>query len=209
MRAMADETILLTYDETRILLYSLGFTSCEGIHMPEKDFSEQDVLQAMHRLAGRGLLLVENEEAASFVMRPEIRQMMLAMGSPAGSFIYRPGESLPGFREEYYNGPEYYCYVLPDYYLVTERDWTRRESLRLRAMDTQAFSDWRREREQEALEENRASERDETVTGPEAPDRSGESLEETPEEKKVSPGDAPAAGGEARDDAGEALSAIL
>ena len=177
MHEKANEAILLTYDEIRILLYSQGYTACEGIYMPEKQFSAQEVLQTMHRLAGRGLLIPQEETAdaalqssgdfespqalseespkeLSFVLRPDICRMVLAMGNPAGSFIYRPGENLPGFSEELYNGAEYYCYVLQDYYLVTERDWTRRESIRLRAMDPQTFEDWRKEREQEAEEES-------------------------------------------------------
>ena len=158
MRLSADDAIILSYDEARILLYSLGFTRCEGIRMPEKDFSAQEVLQAMHKLAARGLLQTDKDPSHQggddrFIMQPQLQRMMTAMGDPAGTFIFRPGESLPGFSGELYNGREYFCYTLPDYCLVTERDWTRRDSLRLRAMDMETFTAWQKEREQEAMEE--------------------------------------------------------
>lgn len=158
MQLSAGDAIILSFDEVRILLYSLGFTSCKGIYMPVKEFTGREVLQAMHRLTGRGLLEAAADDAEpaaeeSFVMRPELRRMMMAMGNPAGTFIYRPGESLPGFSAELYNGPEFFCYTLPDYCLVTECDWTRRESMRLRAMDMESFAQWQKEREQEAEEQ--------------------------------------------------------
>lgn len=158
MQLSANDSIILSYDEVRILLYSLGFTSCKGIYMPEKEFTAREVLQIMHRLTARGLLEGAAEDVQSatenkFVIKQRLRHMMMAMGNPAGTFIYRPGESFPGFSEELYNGPEYFCYTLPDYYLVTECDWTRSESMRLRAMNMVDFALWQEEREQEAKEQ--------------------------------------------------------
>ena len=154
------KVFLFTFDEIRVLLYSLGFTSCEGIFMPGKDYTGQKVLQTVNGLVRRGLLEVpedlrDREYQAcpgkeQFVMRPWLYQMMMAMGNPSGTMIYRPGEKYPGYPEELYSGPEYFCYFLPDYCLLTERDWTRKESMRLRAMDMKAFTAWRQEQEEEA-----------------------------------------------------------
>ena len=145
------KTILLSFDEVRILLYSMGITSCEGIQMPEKQFSPQEILQAMHALYRRGLLI--SDESPHFLIRSDLLKMLSAMGNPGGTMIYRQGETLPGFSEEMNNGREFFCYIVPDYILVTERDWTRRDFLRLRAMTPIGFSEWKEAREHEAEEE--------------------------------------------------------
>jgi len=148
------KTVLLSFDEVRILLYSLGFTSCEGIHMPEKEFSPQEILQAMHAMSRRGLLVANDaQDGPQFTIRSDLLQMLSAMGNPGGTMIYRQGETLPGFSPELNNGREFFCYIIPDYILVTERDWTRREYLRLRAMSPEAFAEWKEAREREAEEE--------------------------------------------------------
>ena len=48
---LVEQGIFLTFDEIRILLYGLGKTKIEGVWMPEKEFTEQDVLAAMHHLS--------------------------------------------------------------------------------------------------------------------------------------------------------------
>lgn len=188
------KSLILTFDEVRILLYSQGYMTCEGIYMPQKEYDPQDILQVVHAMEKRGLLILEEELEARekpgeiggsslspgrgtlspifetkgqqiekkdgsmpfsrFVVRQDLQRMLQAMGDPAGSFIYRPGEDLSRLSGEWYSGPEYYCYILPDYCLVAERDWTRIESLRFRAMDPETFEEWRQEREEEAKERN-------------------------------------------------------
>lgn len=178
MCGYADKSIILTFDEIRILLYSQGFRTCEGIYMPEKEYTEKEILRAMHHMAKRGFFTtlpglgndqdeapgtltdggeghgIRQEENNLFNLKPDLQRMILSMGAPAGTFVFRPGEALPGFQEELYNGKEYFCYTLPDYYLVAERDWTRHESIRLRAMDTRTFLSWKEEREQEEINKN-------------------------------------------------------
>ena len=44
---LVEQGIILTFDEIRILLYGLGKTGIEGVWMPEKEFTEQDVLDAL------------------------------------------------------------------------------------------------------------------------------------------------------------------
>lgn len=172
----ADKSIILTFDEIRILLYSQGFRTCEGIYMPEKEYTAKEILRAMHHMAKRGLFIThpghdldeyagtmtddgkgqsfKQEENSLFRLKPDLQRMIRAMGASAGTFVFRPGEAVAGFQEELYNGKEYFCYTLPDYYLVAERDWTRHESIRLRTMDTQAFLSWKEEREQEEIDKN-------------------------------------------------------
>lgn len=173
--------VFLTFNEIRILLYSQGFHSCEGIYMPEKNYSAQEVLAAVHNLVRRGILQIRDGEAGNddknddkggmirnafisegtqegtdqrgtFQIRPDILQIVLIMGAPVKTLIYRQGESLPGFSEEYHNGREYFCYIVPDQILIVDRDWTRTDMLRIRKMSPAEFSRWEEEREKEAAE---------------------------------------------------------
>lgn len=215
MRQISDRSIILTFDQIRILLYSLGFDSCEGVFMPGKEFSPQEILKAINSLVNRGLLMLKEEggkksdamdKRPHFDIDPGLREMMLAIGSPGGAFEYRPGEGLPGFSKELYNGPEYYCYILPDYCLVVQRDWTRAESLRLRAMDPLMFSLWRQEREEEAAEQL-------FRPGPFVPEDEmpgGKRHEEVSSEgRQAGTGDEQDAGGSPGESSGAALSAVL
>ena len=110
------KAVFLTFNEIRILLHSQGFHSCEGIYMPEKNYSAQEVLAAVHNLVKRGILqimegedgndpkggLAENafvregaQEGAAYMdtfqIRPDILQMVLIMGAPVKTLIYRQG----------------------------------------------------------------------------------------------------------------------
>lgn len=177
-------TVFLTFDEVRILLHSQGFHSCEGIYMPEKIFSSQEVLSVIYSLSKRGILQVMEEKEREapgsaveaevlserkregsaakvdmFHIRQDILQMILIMGAPVETLIYRQGESLPGFRKEFHNGREYFCYIVPNQILVVDQDWTRTDMLRMRIMSPEVFSRWEKEREKETAEdENRVEE---------------------------------------------------
>ena len=177
-------TVFLTFDEVRILLHSQGFHSCEGIYMPEKIFSSQEVLSVIYSLSKRGILQVMEEKEREapgsaveaevlsdrkregsaakvdmFHIRQDILQMILIMGAPVETLIYRQGESLPGFRKEFHNGREYFCYIVPNQILVVDQDWTRADMLRMRIMSPEVFSRWEKEREKETAEdENRVEE---------------------------------------------------
>ncbi len=171
-------TVFLTFNEVKILLHSQGFHSCEGVFMPEKPIFAQEVLAVIHSLSRRGILqVVEDEERKdpgssikegnhlirkreerdvqeeTFYVRPDILQMIRIMGAPVETLIYRQGETLPGFRKEFHNGREYFCYIVPKQILVVDRDWTRADMLRMRIMSSEEFSRWEEEREKEAVEE--------------------------------------------------------
>lgn len=177
----AEGAVFLSFNEIRVLLRSLGYLSCKGIYMPERNFTSYDVLNTMLGLSKRGILLPAEEPSSEaedksagdqeisraskgerdnaipedrrFRIRPDVLKMISTIGNPVDTLIYRQGETLPGYSEEYHNGREYYCYIVEGYILVTERDWTRPEMLRLRAMSPSEFSRWEEELEQEAAEE--------------------------------------------------------
>lgn len=56
---IVERSMILTFDELRILLYSQGFRRCEGVYMPEKEFSQRDIIKALGKLTECGLLSVE------------------------------------------------------------------------------------------------------------------------------------------------------
>ena len=153
------EAVFLTFNEIRILLHSQGFHSCEGIYMPEKNYSAQEVLAAVHNLVKRGILQIMEGEDGNDPKGglAENAFMVLIMGAPVKTLIYRQGESLPGFSEEYHNGREYFCYIVPNQILVVERDWTRTDMLRMRKMSPAEFDRWEEEREKEATEKESAA----------------------------------------------------
>lgn len=45
---MDAQTILISYDELKILLYNRGFRSCEGILMPDEERSDEGGSAAGH-----------------------------------------------------------------------------------------------------------------------------------------------------------------
>lgn len=59
------KNIILSFDELRILLYSQGFRRCEGVYMPEKDFSQENIINALDKLEKNGLLTIEKADIAA------------------------------------------------------------------------------------------------------------------------------------------------
>lgn len=55
---IVERSIILSFDELRILLYSQGYRSCEGVYMPEKNFSQTDIIRSLRKLTENGLLRI-------------------------------------------------------------------------------------------------------------------------------------------------------
>ena len=130
MEKIVEKTWLLSFDELRILLYSQGYRQCEGIYMPEKAFTQDEVLQAMFQMSKRGLL---TEQDGEFVMRQELAEMVQIIGAPSGTMILRSE------RE----GQDYFCYIVPAHIVVSEKSRTKEDILRLRAFSPEAFTEWK------------------------------------------------------------------
>lgn len=125
---MEETAYIFTFDELRILLYSLGFTQCEGVRMPEKDFSAAEVIEGIRNLAAEGVAVPEED---GFRIAEDVARMLRVIGAPITTFSFEAG------------GAQYFCYVSDDAVVVSERYWERAEAVRLRMLDTAAFTAWR------------------------------------------------------------------
>lgn len=131
MAEAVENGLILSFDEIRILLYSLGIREVEGIYMPEKKFAEDDIVRALQHMSRRGLITAVDAE---FIIREDLIKMLTVMGRPDGTMIWG--------REET-GGPEYFCYIAPDRIVVSERYWKKKDALKLRMFTAEAFEAWR------------------------------------------------------------------
>ena len=56
MAEVIEEGKILTFDELRILLFACGIEEINGVFMPEKVFTEEEVLSALHHMAEREII---------------------------------------------------------------------------------------------------------------------------------------------------------
>ena len=128
--------IIISYEELKILLYNRGFRSCSGILMPDREFSDEEILQAMNNLALRGMIEAQEDY---FVITPETVAMVDAIGNPDSSYPFTDPET----------GQIYYCYLTQEMIVVTQMDWNRKETLRISRFTPEEFRNWREELESE------------------------------------------------------------
>lgn len=131
MAAVNEIDVLLTYDELRILLFSIGCTECEGVFMPRKEFSQEEVLKAMHTMSGRGILIADNDV---FIIREDIREMLEVISRPAATEELDTG----------YGNQMYFVYICPDRIVVSEKYWMKKDTVRLRMYNAEDYREWRR-----------------------------------------------------------------
>ena len=129
---MNGQVIIISYDELKILLYNRGFRSCNGIVMPDRELSDEEVLQSMNKLALRGMIEAGEEK---FVIRPETAAWVDMIGAPMSSYSF----------SEPATGQVYYCYLSDTMVVVTENYLPKKETLRVRIFTPEAFSAWREE----------------------------------------------------------------
>lgn len=131
MAEIIERGILLSFDELRILLYGMGIRSLEGIYMPEKEFTEREVIQALRRMSAHGMILAENGQ---FSIREDLLQILEIMAHPAGTLVYSPKEG---------STQEYFCYMVPGRVAVSERYWKKKDTLKLRLFTEDEYKTWR------------------------------------------------------------------
>ena len=69
MAEVIEEGKILTFDELRILLFACGIKEINGVFMPEKVFTEEEVLSALHHMAEREIIRAEETD---FTIREDI-----------------------------------------------------------------------------------------------------------------------------------------
>jgi len=120
---------ILSFDELRVLLFSLGFDKNEGILMKEKNFSESEVLQIMHQLSQKELIVFAED---SLEVVPELKEYLNVIGRPEYSEIVTGAD-----------GHEYYVYLGTDHAVVTDRYWQKKDAIRLSGMSFEQYREWR------------------------------------------------------------------
>ena len=125
-----NNSYILTYDEFRILLYSFGITQVNGIIMEEKEFSESNVVQAMHHLWIIGFLMSEGD---SFHIEDGLYQIMDVIA-------HALAWELLEFKRD---SASYYCYIRGNDVAISEKYWNKPNSLRLHHMKLDEFNQWK------------------------------------------------------------------
>lgn len=139
MEEMVEAGIILSFDEFRILLYSMGIQTVEGIYMPEKKFSVQDIIQALHHMSVRGIIVAEQD---AFTIRKDLLKILEIVGNPGQTIIWRPDitdEVVVASKQQYF------CYIAQEQVVVSERYWKKKDTLKLRRFTKKEFEQWRKQ----------------------------------------------------------------
>lgn len=131
MREIEMKTWILSFDEFRILLASMGYASIDGIFMEEKQFTRSDVIQSLFRLQN-GECIMAGDEA--FSLDEELEKMLHTVGEPDGTEVLEAD-----------NGRQVFCYYKDDHVTVSERYYEKKETIRLYGFTREAFALWRKE----------------------------------------------------------------
>ena len=135
MAEVIEEGKILTFDELRILLFACGIEEINGVFMPEKVFTEEEVLSALHHMAEREIIRAEETD---FTIREDIREILNIMGHPENAFVWSPKEG--SIFED-----EYYCYIVSGKVVVSEQYWKKKETVKLRMFSLEDFDKWKEE----------------------------------------------------------------
>ena len=135
MPEIVEKGYILSFDEIRILLYGMGVCMVEGVYMQEKSFTDTEIIQALHHMARRGLILSAGER---FCIREDLRKALEVMSRPEETFTWSTKEE---------GSQEYFCYVVPGQVAVSERYWKKKDTLKLRLFTTAGFEAWKEQAE--------------------------------------------------------------
>lgn len=133
MAEMVEKGLLFTFDELKILLFACGIREIDGVYMPEKDFSEEIIIHALHHMAERGIIQAGDEE---FTIREDVAQMLGIMGKPETAYIWRPDE-------ETASEAEFFCYTAGEKAVVSERYWKKKDTVKLRLFSKEELEEWK------------------------------------------------------------------
>ncbi|MDO4617065.1 MAG: hypothetical protein Q4B03_06370 [Lachnospiraceae bacterium] len=130
---LIEKTVILSFDELKILLHSMGVRELDGIYMSEKTYCEEDVIYAMKHLADEGFITAMEDR---FLIRRDLQAILAIMVAPEWTDIWQPrGEE----------GPAFFIYARGDEYVISESFLRRRSTLKLTLFDSNGFEDWRME----------------------------------------------------------------
>ena len=140
-----DTGILFTFDEIKILLYACEVSELEGVYMPQKVFSEEDILYAMAHMEKNGIIIAGKE---GFSIRKDVHKMIEIMKAPTQQYVWNTNSSEQIVYNEhilYQENIECFCYISEKGVVVSERYWKKRDTLKLRFFQMAEFEKWKEE----------------------------------------------------------------
>ncbi len=123
-------TLVLSFDELSILLYSRGCRQIDGIKMAEKDYTSEEIILALKHMADNGIITAGEE---AFKLREDVAEIMDVIGRPVSVSKLESG----------YGHPAYSCYFVPGCIVVTQLHEFRENTLRIRSFTEEEFAAWR------------------------------------------------------------------
>lgn len=128
---VTEKNWILSFDELRILLFSLGYTQCDGIFMEEKKFTDEQVLQAMYSMSKQSWIV---NNGSNFEIQPELKKALLLMGNPQSTAKLVNPETRRA------------CFVYKgkDMIVVAERWWPKKDTIQIRSLSFEEFKAWRK-----------------------------------------------------------------
>lgn len=131
MREIETRVWILSFDEFRILLASLGYGSVDGIFMEQKQFVKSDVIQSMFAMQ-KAECIVPLENA--FLLDEELEKILRAVGEPDDTELLEAD-----------NGRQVFCYYRGKIVAVSERYFEKKDTIRLCGFTREGFALWRKE----------------------------------------------------------------
>lgn len=131
MREIETRVWILSFDEFRILLASLGYGSVDGIFMEQKQFEKSDVIQSMFAMQ-KAECIVPLENA--FLLDEELEKILRAVGEPDDTELLEAD-----------NGRQVFCYYRGKIVAVSERYFEKKDTIRLCGFTREGFALWRKE----------------------------------------------------------------
>lgn len=133
MAQVIEKGIFLTFDEIKILLFNMGVSEIEGVYMPEKSFSKEEIILAMHHMSDVGVIEATEEK---FRIREDVKMLLTIMAYPQQTEIWCP------YGEE---GPNYFLYRKEGWVVSSEQFFRKKDTLKLTMFDNECFEKWREE----------------------------------------------------------------
>lgn len=131
MREIETKVWILSFDELRILLASLGYVSIDGIFMEDKVFSRSDVINSMFHMQKAECITEQDDQ---FLMDEDLEKMLRIIGEPDDTEILEAD-----------SGRQVFCYYKAEDVVVSERYFRKKDSIRLYGFSHAAFMQWRKE----------------------------------------------------------------
>lgn len=133
MAVVIEKSILLTFDEMRIMLYGMGVSEIDGVYMPEKNFCESEIISTLHHLSEAGFIEAGEDK---FHIRKDVRSILEIVAAPEWTDIWKPvGDE----------GPAFFLYFTDGSVVASERFWRKKDTLRLTLFKRDEFERWREE----------------------------------------------------------------